>query len=152
MTITIPDNYKWLLSITDLPRTIEEALKRYNVIEAPGPPDNPTIMGWRDELLKAGVNVKDFTHDSVPWCGLFAAIVVFHRMNDPKEVVEDPLWALNWAKYGVKSDRPSLGDVLTFVRNGGGHVGFYVGEDSSCYHVYGGNQSDRKSTRLNSSH
>jgi len=34
------------------------------------------------------------------------------------------------------------------VRSGGGHVGFYVGEDDRtvsgkpCYHVLGGNQSD----------
>ena len=35
-----------------------------------------------------------------------------------------------------------LGDVLVFSRNGGGHVGFYVGEDTTHYHVLGGNQSD----------
>lgn len=35
-----------------------------------------------------------------------------------------------------------LGDALTFKRNGGGHVGIYVGEDSTCYHVLGDNQSN----------
>jgi cell wall-associated NlpC family hydrolase len=35
-----------------------------------------------------------------------------------------------------------FGDVLTFRRNGGGHVGIYVGEDDVCYHVLGGNQSN----------
>jgi hypothetical protein len=32
-----------------------------------------------------------------------------------------------------------------FTRNGGGHVGFYVGEDSTSYHVLGGNQGDKVS-------
>jgi cell wall-associated NlpC family hydrolase len=37
---------------------------------------------------------------------------------------------------------PMLGDTLVFKRPGGGHVGIYVGEDSQCYHVMGGNQSN----------
>lgn len=36
-----------------------------------------------------------------------------------------------------------LGDILVFTRNGGGHVGLYVGETSNSYYVLGGNQSDR---------
>jgi hypothetical protein len=36
-----------------------------------------------------------------------------------------------------------LGDVLTFKRNGGGHVGLYVGEDRTHYHVLGGNQNNQ---------
>jgi cell wall-associated NlpC family hydrolase len=35
-----------------------------------------------------------------------------------------------------------LGDVLTFKRNGGGHVGIYVGEDKTHFHVLGGNQNN----------
>jgi hypothetical protein len=35
-----------------------------------------------------------------------------------------------------------LGDILTFKRNGGGHVGIYVGEDAAYYHVLGGNQNN----------
>ncbi len=38
--------------------------------------------------------------------------------------------------------QPMLGDILTFKRDGGGHVGIYVGEDDECYHVLGGNQSN----------
>ena len=32
--------------------------------------------------------------------------------------------------------------MLVFERDGGGHVGFYVGEDGTHYHVLGGNQDD----------
>jgi hypothetical protein len=31
---------------------------------------------------------------------------------------------------------------MVFERPGGGHVGFYVGEDAAAYHVLGGNQGD----------
>jgi hypothetical protein len=58
------------------------------------------------------------------------------------DVVKHPLWALNWNKYGNVAQVPMLGDVLTFTRNGGGHVGIYVGEDATHYHVLGGNQNN----------
>ena len=32
--------------------------------------------------------------------------------------------------------------MLVFTRPGGGHVGFYVGEDAAAYHILGGNQGD----------
>jgi cell wall-associated NlpC family hydrolase len=35
-----------------------------------------------------------------------------------------------------------LGDVLTFKREGGGHVGIYIGEDTTHFHVLGGNQGN----------
>jgi len=37
------------------------------------------------------------------------------------------------------------GAVLVFELAGGGHVGFYVGEDLTSYHVLGGNQGKRVS-------
>jgi hypothetical protein len=66
-----------------------------------------------------------------------------HRANRP--VVKDPLWALNWNNFGVKVDVPMLGDVLTFTRKSGGHVGICVGTDDNAYHVLGGNQGDKVS-------
>jgi cell wall-associated NlpC family hydrolase len=55
-----------------------------------------------------------------------------------------PLWAQSWAKYGdaVPADQAQLGDVLVFKRDGGGHVGLYIAEDTFAYHVLGGNQGD----------
>jgi len=93
-------------------------------------------MGWAKEL---GLE-KVYTADSIPWCGLYAAVVI-HRAQRP--VVDQPLWALNWNKFGVRVTEPMLGDVLTFTRKSGGHVGFYVGEDATAYHVLGGNQGDK---------
>jgi uncharacterized protein (TIGR02594 family) len=74
---------------------------------------------------------------------LYASIVVKRAGFD---VVKDPLWARNWNNFGTKQDVAMLGDVLVFVRDGGGHVGFYVGEDATCYHVLGGNQSNMVNT------
>jgi uncharacterized protein (TIGR02594 family) len=137
-----PKNYEWLGTLGVLPRCIQEALKLHGVAEVVGKGSNATIIGWRDELNLAGAKISGYSDDDIPWCGLFAAIVVL-RARSAAEVAKDPLWALNWAKFGVKSPQAGLGDILAFQRNGGGHVGFYVAEDESCYHVLGGNQSNK---------
>lgn len=147
----LPTNYEWLSTIGTLPRIIQQALALHGVAEVVGKGSNATIIGWRDELNQNGVKIAGYSDDDIPWCGLFAAIVVF-RARGAAEVVKDPLWALNWANYGVKVKTAALGDVLAFQRNGGGHVGFYIGEDATCYHVLGGNQSNRVSiTRIEKS-
>lgn len=139
----IPAQYQWLTTLRGCPKTISLALAEFGVAEVVGRGSNRTIIGWRDELNQAGVRISGYSDDDIPWCGLFAAIIAFRRMGVASEVVTDPLWARNWANYGKKADKACLGDILVFVRNGGGHVGFYVGEDRSCYHVLGGNQSNK---------
>ena len=56
----------------------------------------------------------------------------------------NPYSARNWADFGVElgKDDPCLGAIAVFVRDGGGHVGFYLGEDDTHVHVLGGNQSN----------
>jgi len=65
-------------------------------------------------------------------------------------VVEGPLWARSWAKFGKSVDRAQLGDILVFGHaQGSGHVGLYVGEDYGAFHALGDNQSDGvKITRI----
>ncbi|MDZ7824493.1 MAG: TIGR02594 family protein [Ahrensia sp.] len=157
-----PKGYEWLNNTAGLPRTIVEGLKLFGTREIVGRGSNRTIMEWRDELnAAAGVNplakkIVGYGDDDIAWCGLFAAIVAFRA---GKEVVENPLWARNWANFGQMiaynvgttaipklqfeaGKVASLGDCLVFVRNGGGHVGWYIGEDGTAYHVLGGNQSN----------
>jgi len=131
----IPEKYKWL-SNEPGPKMILEFLKVFGVKETPGPDDNPEILAWAKEV---GLEDK-YVDDATPWCGLEIAVIA---QRAGKEVVKDPLWALNWAKFGTKVDTPMLGDVLVFKRPQGGHVGLYVGEDKVAYHVAGGNQSDQ---------
>lgn len=136
----LPEQYRWLPKIKELPLTIVRALELLGVAEIVGKGSNQTILAWRDELNLAGIRIAGYSDDDIPWCGLFAAIVA-HRAR--KEPVKDPLWARNWAKFGGKSPKASLGDCLVFERNGGGHVGWYVAEDATAYHVLGGNQSNK---------
>lgn len=117
------------------PKILVEAVKLLGVKEIVGTPNNPTILQWAKDLKLD----KIYTNDAIPWCGLFIAYVV---KKAGKEVAKNPLYALNWSSWGNAVDVPKLGDILTFKRDGGGHVGIYVGEDSECYHVLGGNQSD----------
>jgi len=143
--MNLPEKYQWLRSLRGLPKTIRIGLAEYGVKEVVGKGSNRTIIGWRDELNLAGVRITGYSDDDIPWCGLFAAIVVYRRMTIPREVPKNPLWARNWTRYGVHASEAALGDVLVFERGSGGHVGFYVGEDATAYHVLGGNQSNRVS-------
>lgn len=140
--MNLPPEYQWLAKLRGLPNTIKLALAELGVKEVVGRGSNRTIIGWRDELNQAGAKVAGYSDDDIPWCGLFAAIIAFRRLKNAAEVVKEPLWALNWAKYGVKSPAASIGDVLVFKRPSGGHVGFYVAEDATAYHVLGGNQGN----------
>jgi uncharacterized protein (TIGR02594 family) len=133
----LPSRYGWLAREPG-PKMIVEALKLYGTLETPGSANNPTIIAWAKEV---GGEVADaYKADSIPWCGLFMAVVA---KRAGKEIPKHPLWALSWSAFGAKAPAAALGDVLVFVRNGGGHVGLYVGEDASAFHVLGGNQSDR---------
>lgn len=127
-------SYDWLKKET-APRILVQAVKQLGVKEFVGKEHNPVILAWAKNL---GLE-RIYTNDEIPWCGLFVAECC---RAAGLEVVERPLWALNWAKYGTPVTEPMLGDVLTFKRNGGGHVGIYVGEDNTHYHVLGGNQNN----------
>jgi intein/homing endonuclease len=82
-------------------------------------------------------------------CGLYAAVVMKRSdaPGSPRPIPAIPLRALSWNNFGVRvdNDKAMLGDVLTFTRQGGGHVGFYVGEDATAFHVLGGNQGNKVS-------
>ena len=106
--------------------------------------DNSTIIGWAKTL--GGFIASYFTRPgqnahTIPWCGLFADYVL--TTAGFKTPGDKSLAALNWQGWGQGMVQPGLGAVLVFVRPGGGHVGFYVGEDASTYFVLGGNESNQ---------
>lgn len=138
--LPLPSPYAWLNRLDPLPLMVAHALRLHGTLEAPGPRNNPFILGWASEV--GGDVARDYRSDSIAWCGLFMAVVA-QRAGKP--MPREPLWALNWARFGIPADRPSLGDVLVFRRAGGGHVGLYVGEDEEAFHLLGGNQADRVS-------
>lgn len=113
---------------------MEVAMNDIGIHETPGSKNNPSIMRWAKEM-----NIEDYTADSIPWC----ALGVSHCLHDAGiEISDQPLWALSYSRWGDKLDEAAFGSLLVFKRNGGGHVGWYVGEDSTHYHVLGYNQSD----------
>jgi uncharacterized protein (TIGR02594 family) len=127
-------SYDWLKQET-APRVLMQAIKQIGVREFVGGNHNPIIMNWAKEV---GLE-KIYKSDEIPWCGLFIAYCC--KMAG-LEVVSKPLWALSWANWGTNVTDPMLGDILTFRRDGGGHVGIYVGEDKTHYHILGGNQNN----------
>ena len=117
------------------PRWLKIAETYTGLSEIRGPKHNSKIIGWLDKL---GAWWRD---DETPWCGVFVA----HCVQDvglpyPKYYMR----AKDWADYGslLRRDRLAPGAILVFDRAGGGHVGFYVGEDAGHYFVLGGNQGN----------
>jgi uncharacterized protein (TIGR02594 family) len=134
----LPEAYRWIAGQTPQPRMIAEALALFDTREDLSRKSNPTILSWAAEV---GGEVKEmYLADSTPWCGLFMAVVARRAGKTPPA---KPLWALNWVRFGTEAGQPAYGDVMVFVRPGGGHVALYVGEDSQRYHVLGGNQGDK---------
>lgn len=81
---------------------------------------------------------------NIAWCGDFVETCIAIAL--PKEpVLANPYAAINWLKFG-KSTTARPGAILVFHRGDPkswqGHVGFYVSEDATHYHVLGGNQSN----------
>jgi len=104
--------------------------------EFAGKSNNPVIIQWAKNI--GGWISSFYKDDSIPWCGLFVAHCV-RAAGFP--VQQDALSALGWSDYG-RACEPTVGAIMVFKRSGGGHVGFYVGEDKDAYHILGGNQSD----------
>ena len=116
-----------------------EAQRAIGVKEDTGPGSNPLIIGWARRLR------IDYAKDEIAWCGLFVAHCI--GLTLPGEVLtSNPLGARTWTRFGVPCPVPQPGAVMTFWRGSRdgwqGHVGFYVGEDASAYHILGGNQGD----------
>lgn len=103
--------------------------------EIPGPQHNAKIIGWLRDL-KAW-----WSDDETPWCGTFVA----HCLQTSHHPIPTHWYrAKAWAEYGsrLQTDRLAAGAILVFDREGGGHVGFYIGESTDSYFVLGGNQSN----------
>ena len=106
--------------------------------EIPGRVHNKKILEWAKNI---GGWIKNFyTNDEIPWCGLFVAHCM--READIPLEISNPLSAREWLNFG-ENVKPAYGAVMVFSRKGGGHVGFYVSEDTNYYHILGGNQSNQ---------
>lgn len=109
------------------------------VREIKGPEHAPEILQmWRD-IKRGGIR-----NDETPWCAAFVGAVL-ERAGIVSSRFESAASYLTW---GVQLAAPALGCVVVFTREGGGHVGFVVGQDKKgSLLVLGGNQSDAVNIR-----
>lgn len=143
-TNVFPPVYAWIQKIVDPPKMIAEALKLVGIREYPGTAsNNPIIMN-----MASDIGVKDiYPNDEVAWCAV-AMNWICLKTGKPlsytsgKKINYDLLRARNFIYWGDASAIPMFGDILVFDRPGGFHVGLYVGEDETHYHVLGGNQGN----------
>lgn len=123
--------------MTTEPAWLAYARTQLGVREVAGAGNSATILGWAKKLGAKVLGVV-YNADSTPWCGLFVAQCMAQAgVTAPPIAVR----ASSWDGWGF-AYHPTLGCVLRFAREGGGHVGLYVGEDDTCYHILGGNQGD----------
>lgn len=104
--------------------------------EAPGlAKDTPLVLA----MLKLDGDWPQ--HDEVPWCSAFTNFIAW-LLRLPRS---KSLAARSWLTVGqpIELQDAKVGfDVVVLARNGGGHVGFYAGQDGGTVSVLGGNQAD----------
>lgn len=113
---------------------IDEARRHIGTSEVSGPEHNPQILAWWKAIKRGGIQ-----SDEVPWCAAFVggcletAGIVSTRFESAK----------SYLTWGQGLNKPAYGCVVVFERQGGGHVGFVVGQDDNGrLLVLGGNQNN----------
>jgi uncharacterized protein (TIGR02594 family) len=121
----------------DQPIWLLEGLKWLNTTEAPGAADNPEILEWA--RAEGGTIAQSYDADSIPWCALYANMVLTKVGLQGTET----LWALDWSNWGTRLPGPAVGAFAPMKRQGGGHIAIVVGRDQNKNLMcLGGNQSD----------
>lgn len=128
------------------PAWLTAARAKLGTREIPGPTHNNALIAFLNTAQRwNGIRWSD---DEMPWCGGFVGAVLNSVGIEPVKLAAR---ASSWAGWGanLRTTHLAPGAVLVFQRPGGGHVGFYVGEDATFYHVLGGNQGNAVSiTRI----
>lgn len=101
---------------------------------------NQQLLDMLNSMGSFNGEAKAWWHDDeTPWCGLFVGYVLGVSQ---RYVVSEWYRAKAWESFSMaRLDRPAYGCIVTFTRDGGGHVGFVVGRDGhGNLMVLGGNQ------------
>jgi uncharacterized protein (TIGR02594 family) len=133
---SFPRHLEWTLS-EPYPCMLRWAYLHYGIMEHPGKGSFADFSKWAKDLQVGSVMYDD----DVPWCGL---LIGKAAQKCGYRVPEHPYRAKSWLGFGIAVPflKACYGDLLIFGRHGGGHVGFYIGEDPLAFLVYGGNQSN----------
>jgi uncharacterized protein (TIGR02594 family) len=124
------------------PLWVEAGIKLLGTHEGIGAKDNQTIIDWAKD--EGGEISKEYTHDSIPWCALFAN----HILTKVGLKGTETLWALDFAgKWpSIRLNGPAVGAFAPMKRTGGGHITVIVGRDQHGNPMgLGGNQGDQVS-------
>jgi len=150
----MPSKFNFLLQDPKAPLMVRLALEFYGLKEKPGAGNNSEIIQWADEIAEsvdtpyANWAADWYNKDSIPWCGLWMAVVAVRASQGRAERMPPVkyLSALEWQHYGeaVAKEDAAVGDVMVLGRNGGGHVCINVGmeEGNRRFFGLGANQSD----------
>lgn len=139
----LPAPYAWVRPYAERlgPNIMREALKNHGLTETRGQEHTPEILDMAAYL--GGVIADFYTADEIPWCGLAVSYWIKKAGFEPPRNYSQ-VRARDFSTWGAPVVTPSFGDVLSFWRGSrdgrDGHVGLYVKEDETTYHVYGGNQ------------
>lgn len=113
------------------------ALSQYGLKEKVGLDDNPVIM-----QMALDCGFKDYIHDSIAWCSLFANWVALKSGYERSHALN----ARSWLAIGDPVVVPELMDIVVLWRDNPkssfGHVGFFINKDSVSVYLLAGNQAD----------
>ncbi len=134
-----------------VPPLVKQFMRIHGVYEYKGGADNPQILMWAQELVRAGYDdFASYVHDEQPWCSLGMSIVA-HRAG--YRLPSKPLWSQAWKRWGFKVEGDEcgeLGDVAVFVRDDPdrklprgnlGHVGVVIRAEADSLHIIGANHA-----------
>jgi uncharacterized protein (TIGR02594 family) len=111
-----------------------EAKKHIGLREIKGGQHAPEIVQFWKDIKRGGI--KD---DETPWCAAYVGAML-ERVGIRSSRFESARSYLDW---GQQLTGPTLGCIVVFTRQGGGHVGFCVGQDKAGnLLILGGNQGD----------
>jgi uncharacterized protein (TIGR02594 family) len=140
----LPEKYKWLDTIGELPKMVAAALQYLGIREVKGESNNPAIMDMAKGLGVANI----YTNDDMSWCALFINHLIRITgkpavdTNGDKYNLLRALWMANWGNAVAAGDE-KLGDVVVINREGGGHVFLYIAKTPTGNIIgLGGNQGD----------
>lgn len=118
---------------------VDRARQLIGLSETKGGTHSPEILRMWQDIKRSGI--KD---DETPWCAAFVGAML-ERVGVLSSRFESAKSYLTW---GVRLDGPAPGCIVVFSRDGGGHVGFVVGQDTAGnLLVLGGNQGDSVSIK-----
>ena len=103
-------------------RWVDEARRHIGLTEIKGPQHNPEIVAMWKAIKRGGIR-----DDETPWCAAFVGACL-ERVGIQSTRFEG---ARSYASWGEKLEKPVAGCVVVFSRDGGGHVGFVVGQDKA---------------------